>query len=694
MKLVNHHRIREKITSLLILTSFTVLFIATAGFSISDWVRSKQEVSTQLKSQATLIGNNSIAAIAFGDQQSAMDTLSSLRGEENIQGAYLYTKDKELLASFQRANNQPLPEWPVTDQGYINELMYVIHEIQWDSESIGFIVLQSKLDQWKKQQFERLQIVLLLFLFAMLVAVMIANKAQKVITAPILKLANTVRNITRTRDYKLRTELESNDEIGVLASDFNDMLEEIQKRDYELESAREELEEKVKERTSELLQLAKELEHLAFHDSLTGLANRAELDERLQSAINQAQREKQQLAVLFMDLDRFKGINDTLGHQVGDKLLIEVGKRLQSGLRKSDVLARLGGDEFAVLIHNSNPDQAAEVADKLIESINTPYDVEQYNLQVTTSIGISMYPDDGRSASAILKSADTAMYNSKEAGRNQFSFYAKKMNDRAERRLFLERHLRQAVRDKCFDIAYQPKWNITADKVVGLEALVRWNLEGEGAISPAEFIPIAEDCGLISEIDSWVMQTACNGILECYGGKKPDVRLSVNLSPVHFMRFDVSQQIKELIKTTGFPPDCLELEITETVISSEIDEVYKQLSIIRAMGIEISIDDFGIAYSSLSRLKQLPLNTLKIDRSFIQDIGKDEDDEVIVRTIIDMAHNLNLKVVAEGVETEEQYNYVRKYNCDCVQGFLFSRPMPISELCTLLTSDQMNDSLR
>lgn len=685
MKLVKDQRIRKKITFLLVVTSFTVLFIATAGFAISDWITSQNEAETQLISQAALIGNNSSAALVFRDQNSAMDTLNSLRGEENIQGAYLYDAEKKPFASFQRGGNQPLPDWPSSDLGYVDQLLFVQHKIKWDGETIGYIVLQSHLDKWKKQQVERLQIVLLLFLFSMIVAVLIANFAQKIITNPILKLADTVRNIARTRDYQLRTDLDSGDEIGELAHDFNDMLNEIQIRDSELQAAREQLEEKVKERTSELLELAKELEHLAYHDSLTGLANRAELDERLQGAISLALREKQHLAVLFMDLDRFKGINDSLGHHVGDKLLVEVGKRLQASLRGSDVLARLGGDEFAVLLHHTTPEQAAEVADKLIEAINTPFDVEQYNLQVTTSIGISLFPEDGDSASAILKSADTAMYNSKESGRNQFSFYAKEMNERAERRLFLERNLRKAVRDKAFEVVYQPKWNIQADTIVGLEALVRWNLDGHGYISPADFIPIAEDCGLISEIDSWVMQTACREVLGCYGEKKPEVRLSVNFSPVHFMRFDVSERVKNLVQKTGFPSDLLELEITETVIASEMDEVYEQLSIIREMGIEISIDDFGIAYSSLSRLKQLPLNTLKIDRSFIQDIGKDADDEVIVRTIIDMAHNLNLKVVAEGVETEEQYHFVRKYHCDAVQGFLFSRPMSIENLRALLS---------
>lgn len=685
MTLFSHHIIRKKLMLLLVLTSCSVLSLATIGFAVSDWINSRAEVINHLDSQANIIGNNSVASLLFNDVQSATETLRTLEGEENIIGAYLYNHEKALFAHFQRGSNkQPIQHLPDKPNKTMQEALFVVHTIRLDNETVGHILLLSELDSWQAQQLERLQVVFLLFVFAFIVAIFISNAAQRIITQPILKLANTARTITKTQDYHLRAEKQSEDEVGALADDFNEMLKQIQHRDDELQQARNQLEGKVKERTSELYKLTKQLEHQAFHDPLTGLANRATLDENLQGAINFAQRHNQQLAVFFLDLDRFKGINDSLGHDVGDKLLVELGQRLKNALRSSDILARLGGDEFAVLLQDTQPHMAAEVASKLIDAIGEPIVVDEYNLQVTTSIGISIYPEDGKSAAEILKRADTAMYSSKEAGRNQFSFFANEMNIKTERRMLLEHKLRQAAKDNNFKVYYQPKWDAQEHKIIGLEALIRWFDPEEGFISPAEFIPLAEDCGLIGIIDQWVMKTACSELLALYAGAPPQVLLSVNFSPAHFIRQDICERITDLLEETGYPGNRLELEITETVVASEGDSIYEQLNSIRQLGIEISIDDFGIAYSSLSRLKQLPLNTLKIDRSFIHDIGSDPDDEVIVRTIIDMAHNLNLKVVAEGVENEAQYAFVREHRCDAVQGFLFSKPVPIQDLEPLL----------
>ncbi|WP_415902499.1 putative bifunctional diguanylate cyclase/phosphodiesterase [Neptuniibacter sp. QD29_5] len=687
--LINSRLIQKKLAILLFLSSCIVLSVATIGFAISDWINSRNDLINRIQSQASVIGNNSAAALLFGDHQSATDTLASLRGEVNVVAAYLYDADQNVFASFKRAEHEPSVIWQAEQSGLVDGYFYTKHEISWDQEYLGFVVLYSEMESWKQQQLKRVAVLGWLFLAALLLAVLIASTAQRVITSPILKLASTVRNITRTRDYKLRADKASQDEIGVLADDFNEMLHQIQLRDNELQQARDNLEDKVNERTDELYELNKRLEHQAFHDPLTGLANRAMLDETLQGAINFAQRHGQQLSLFFLDLDRFKGINDSLGHDIGDKLLINLGRKLKQNLRSSDTLVRLGGDEFAVLLQDTAPDVAAEVAQKIIDTISEPAEINGYSLQVTTSIGISVYPEDGTNASTILKNADTAMYSSKEAGRNQFSFYAREMNERTERRMCLESKLRKAVKEGCFDVYYQPKWDSRSLNSIGLEALIRWYDPDEGFISPAEFIPLAEDCGLIGQIDNWVMETACRELLELYDGK-PTLLLSVNFSAAHFLRQGVSEQVTSMLVETKYPADKLELEITETVIASEMDDIYDQLCEIRELGVEISIDDFGVAYSSLSRLKQLPLNTLKIDRSFIQDIGQDDDDEVIVRTIIDMAHNLNLKVVAEGVETEQQYQFVNKYGCDAVQGFLFARPHPISELKAVLNVKRPN----
>ncbi|MBN0985921.1 putative bifunctional diguanylate cyclase/phosphodiesterase [Amphritea pacifica] len=675
--------LQRKLMSMLLLISSTVLTLATAGFALHDWYDSRLQATENLRSQADIISTNSIAALTFGDAESARVTLESLDNVPDIVLAVLYDADKKLFAKY-APGNFPVPALPTGSEGEIDDTLYVLRPVMMDHDAIGYTLLLSDLGSLTTRQADQIGIAFIVFLLSLIVALLLSSVAQRIITRPITELAMTVRKITRTRNYQLRVRNRSEDEIGSLATDFNLMIEQIQARDNQLEQARQHLEEKVKDRTAELLLLTQQLEHQAFHDSLTGLPNRATFDNNLNTAIHYAQRSNEQLAVMFLDLDRFKDINDTLGHEMGDRLLVELSARLQHCLRSSDTLARLGGDEFAVLTINTSQNRAADIATKLIRTIQTPVDIDGFNLQVTTSLGISIYPADGADATTIIKHADTAMYYSKAAGRNQFSFFAKQMNIRSERRIHLAQKLRQAIEEQRFEVYYQPKWCIRRNVVVGLEALIRWFDADEGAIPPDEFIPLAEDQGLIGLVDQWVIKKACADILHLRQQFGEHIQLSVNFSPAHFIRRDLYKRIAEILTETGFPGASLELEITETFMATENELLLEQLNQIRSLGVEISIDDFGIAYSSLSRLKRLPLNTLKIDRSFIRDIGSDRDDEVIVKTIIDMAHNLNLKVVAEGVETREQLAFVRQHNCDQVQGFLFSPPVPLEQLTCLM----------
>ncbi|WP_299195032.1 EAL domain-containing protein [uncultured Amphritea sp.] len=683
MSIFKHLPLRRKLMSLLLLISSTVLALATTGFALHDWFDSKVQVTETLRSQADIISTNSIAALTFGDAESARITLTSLNNVQNIVMAVLYDADKQLFAKYS-PDNVPIPVLPSNSEGEIDNALYVIRPITIDNDIIGYTLLLSDLSSLKARQIDQMGIAFVVFLLSLVVALLLSSVAQRIITQPISELASTARKITRTRNYQLRVRNRSKDEIGSLATDFNQMIGQIQARDNELEQARQLLEEKVKDRTAELLLLTKQLEHQAFHDSLTGLPNRATYDNNLSTAINYAERRNEQLTIMFLDLDRFKDINDTLGHDMGDQLLIEISSRLSKCLRSSDTLARLGGDEFAVLAVNTSQDHAADIAAKLIQAIQDPIEIREFNLQVTTSIGISIYPTDGRDATTLIKHADTAMYCSKAAGRNQFSFFAQEMNIRSERRIFLAQKLRHAIDEQLFQVYYQPKWCTRRRAIVGVEALIRWFDDQEGAIPPDEFIPLAEDQGLIGLVDQWVIKKACQDILTVREQFGDHIQLSVNFSPAHFIRRDLYKRIAEILTKTGFPGTALELEITETFMATENESLLEQLNQIRSLGVEISIDDFGIAYSSLSRLKRLPLNTLKIDRSFIRDIGSDHDDEVIVKTIIDMAHNLNLKVVAEGVETEQQLAFVERYNCDQVQGYLFSPPIPLEKLIQLM----------
>lgn len=672
--------IRKKLINVLLLTSCGALLLSSLGFAVNDWLSLRNAVFEHLHGQSSIIANNSIAAMAFNDAESAKETLNTLQNDADIVAAALYLNNTTLFAHYERDENSIPDKLPDFNTGSLNGDQFVVDVILHDNEPLGYIMLISDYSNLQKRQFNHLLIAAGVFALALLFSLVLSRRLQRIISEPILKLAETARTVSENKDYELRAKKLSTDEIGALVDDFNNMLSQIQLRDRELLKARNELEHKVKARTLELTELTRQLEHQAYHDTLTGLSNRVTFDDHLRLAIDQARRNKHKLAVLFLDLDRFKIINDTLGHGVGDQLLVQVSKRLSACLRESDTLARLGGDEFAILLPQiPDASKVADVANKITAVIAETVIVDGYNLHITTSIGISLFPGDGDCAETIVKNADTAMYRSKDQGRNQFTFFSTEMNARAERRLMLETKLRKALRENHLMVYYQPRFDTNTLEMTGVEALARWNDPEEGSISPSEFIPLAEECGLIAKIDEWVLQTACQDMLTT-NGLNPRIRLAVNLSPAQFIRKNLHEVIAAILEKTQFPGSRLELEITESLFGPGHNDVCTILEHLRELGIELSIDDFGTAYSSLSRLKQLPLHTLKIDQSFVRDLGKNPDDDALVRTIIMMAHNLNLKVVAEGVETELQYQFVKLHGCDTVQGFLFGKPMPYSQL--------------
>lgn len=685
MKVLRGSSLRRSLMLVLMLSSGIALALTSLGFAINDWFTLRGSTYEHLQALAGIVGNNTAAALTFNDPDSAAETLNSLRSESGIVAGLLFDSNRQLFAEYQVLPDAIKASLPDQTSGVMNGHMFVTRPVQLGEQTIGHILLAYDWDFWLERQRFHFLIVASLFLLSLLVVYVISNRLYVKLTAPLLQLADMAKRITRSQDYSLRAEKLSRDEIGDLVDDFNGMLKQIELRENELQHARLALEEKVAERTSELFELTRQLEHQAYHDALTGLANRVTFDDRLRQAISHCERHGSRVAVLFLDLDRFKVINDTLGHLVGDQLLVQVAERLKHMLRDSDTLARLGGDEFAVLLMQPEADKdASEVASKLVATINHPFQVSGHSLHITTSIGISIYPEDGDNAETILKNADAAMYRSKDSGKNQFTFFAAEMNTRIVRRLMLENKLRNAISEQLLGVYYQPRHDARTLEIIGVEALVRWFDDEEGEISPTEFIPMAEECGLTTVIDQWVMQRACSDLSACFAGKKPPVTLSVNYSVAHFIRKDPETIISDVLDATGFPADRLELEITENLFGPESATAPDQLRAIGRLGVEIAIDDFGKAYSSLSRLKQLPLHTLKIDRSFIADLGRDPDDETLVRTIINLAHSLGLHVVAEGVETVEQYEFVRDYGCDAIQGFLFGKPMPIGELRKVL----------
>ncbi|MCX7148830.1 MAG: EAL domain-containing protein [Rhodocyclales bacterium] len=474
---------------------------------------------------------------------------------------------------------------------------------------------------------------------------------------------------------------------------FEDVTERHQAEEALLR-AHEELEQRVVERTAELasansqlqeevferMQAEQRIWHVAHHDGLTGLPNRTLLHDRLAQALAQAQRSRHRVAVMFLDLDRFKSINDTLGHAIGDELLQHVAERLASVVRAVDTVSRLGGDEFVIVLHEiSSPDDAVQVAEKVLGALALPVSIGSHRLRITSSIGISIFPDDGDEVFVLMKHADTAMYHAKEAGRNNFQFFAGQMKEQAAHFFTMENRLRKAIEMGQLLLHYQPLIDWPRRSVCGMEALVRWNDPEHELIEPDEFIPIAEETGLIVPIGEWVLVEALRQNRAWQQEGRLLLPVSVNLSPRQFRQKDLIETLRRALADTGQPARLLELEITESTLMHDIEETQAKLQEIAAMGVRLVIDDFGTGYSSLSYLKRFPVHKLKVDQSFVRDLTSDPEDAAIVTAIVGLAKSLGLTTLAEGVETREQLDVLVGLGCEQFQGFLFSHPLPPAE---------------
>lgn len=419
------------------------------------------------------------------------------------------------------------------------------------------------------------------------------------------------------------------------------------------------------------------IRHQASHDQLTGLPNRTLFHQRLSLALANVQRRGELLAVMFVDLDRFKLVNDTLGHAAGDQLLQSMAQRLRGCLREEDILARWAGDEFTILLTQiSSTESAAKMSQRILNALKEPFQIEEQELHIQASIGIALAPYDGEEVETLIKNADTAMYRTKQQGKNNYQFYAPNMNATARERLLLENNLHKALEREEFLLHYQPQVNLATGQIVGMEALIRWQQKGAGLIAPDQFIPLAEETGLIVPIGEWVLRTACTQSRTWQLAGLPPLITAINLSIRQFQQCNLVQTIAQVLQETGLEPQYLELEITESIAMQDVDLTISILKQLRSMGIHVSMDDFGTGYSSLSSLRYFPLDTLKIDRSFIEELTTNSSNVAIVTSIIALGHGLNLNVIAEGVEAAEQMEFLRSIQCDDVQGYFISRPLP------------------
>jgi diguanylate cyclase (GGDEF)-like protein len=697
-----------------LLTTGVGLLFAALLLITGEVVIFHQALVKDLTVQAKMIGSNCTAALSFQDQKDAEETLLTLRAAPHIMNAVVYTKGGDIFARYQRdtakGNYQtPLPEKDGYSFGF-NHLS-LFHSIIVNDKYIGKLYLESDLKE--------LYVRLIWFACSALIVVVIAfsgaflllSKLQQSITMPIFDLVNVMKTISKDKDYTMRAEIYSEDEMGSLARGFNEMLEHIQNRDMELDQHRKHLETLVLSRTTDLESTNKQLQeelierkrveeqmiHMAFHDNLTDLPNRYLLKDRLNQALASARQHKRLMAVLFLDLDNFKRVNDTLGHSAGDQLLRKVAGLLTKLFRKSDTIARpsidelettvsrLGGDEFTILITEFRDIQdTSKIAKRIIDLFQDPFIIGHQEVFITTSIGISLYPNDGDDSDILLKNADTAMYHAKEKGRNQFQYYSESMNIAALERFNLERDLRKALERRELLLHYQPQIDMRSGIVVGAEALVRWMHPDRGLIAPMEFIPLAEEIGLIVPIGEWIMHSACKQIRVCQENGFPSMCVTVNISGIQLKQTNFIETVVKALNDNHLDPQYLELELTESILVESLEKAIRILNELKSLGVRISIDDFGTGYSSLNYLKRLPIDILKIDRSFVKDIFIDPGNEAIIKAIFTLARSLNLEVIAEGVETAQQLAYLHELGCDKMQGFLFSPPLPTDSLMKLL----------
>lgn len=554
----------------------------------------------------------------------------------------------------------------IVKSGQGKSIMDSIHDYMNEFEKEETRLLELRKSEFKSKQLILKTVFLVEVLLLIALILMVNFLIQRNLVNPILLLKDGLENLSDDEDFQ-EIKVLSNDELGSLTKAFNHMHKEIRDR-------------------------SRELSQKAHFDTLTKLPNRFLSLDRLSQLLSEAQRSQGMVAAMFLDLDDFKRINDSLGHETGDKLLLEAGKRLSKVVRTGDTIGRLGGDEFIVLLGGLREGaNAGLVAESLLNEFRIPFKIEGRELMLTASIGIAIYPPDGKNCSELLRNADSAMYHSKKLGRNTYSYYGEAMNREVSRRLELEEQIHSALVRGEFSLAYQPLIDINSGRIIGVEALLRWSNPALGNISPVEFIPIAEQTGLIVPIGQYVLLESLALVKRIQQKFDPGFQVSVNLSPRQFQDPTLVNFVANALRRTSVAGACLSLEITEGVLMTGHRDVDVALSKFAELGIKISMDDFGTGYSSLSYLRRYPFDTLKIDRSFINDITVSSAGRELIKATVTMAHSLNLNVVAEGVETDEQLTFLKFLGCDNAQGYLMSKPLPEKELIGLLGQSEFSN---
>ncbi len=693
MKHLRELPLRWKLT--IVITAAVEVFLAASflAFFAFDLSSTRAAMTREVTALADVVGSASGAALAFRDAEAARQTLEAFGVRPNIVAASLHDLSGEPLAGFRHDGKkaEPLGTRVVESAEFRGGRLLVRRPVRYRGSLLGSVALEADLSEMNARTMRFGSTSLLLFAAAAGAGILLASRLQRVVSVPILALAGAAQKVTREKAYGVRVAKSEDDEIGGLTDAFNGMLEEVQSRDQALQQAQGKLTSHVVELQAEVAERVKaqdalrqreeEYRHLAFHDPLTSLPNRALFHDRLSVALARATRARTRMAVLFLDVDRFKVVNDSMGHKVGDELLQAFARRLKGSLREEDTLARLGGDEFVILLPQIVAiSDAVLLAQRILASLDEPFPGPGADIFVSASIGISFYPDDGQDAGTLLRNADTAMYRAKELGRGTYQLYEVVLHKRMLHRITLERELRLAIQREELTLLFQPVLSVATGRIVAAEALARWKHADLGDVSPDVFIPLAEETGLIFPLGAWVLESACREAVHWRTQGLQWVRVLVNISTRQFLQKDFLGSVTGTLERTGLPPSRLELELTESVVINDVETTIDRMKALRELGMRVAIDDFGTGYSSLSYLRRLPFDTVKLDRSFVADLSEGGRDAAIAQAIVAMGHSLGADIVAEGVETEEQRAAICALGCDMAQGFLLGRPLPALDM--------------
>lgn len=701
---------RNSLAGKFVTLTVAVVFILMSISAYINFQAQEEAIIENLKTQNTMLGNfmASIAseAVLSYDFDALNEYMKEIGNGEDVVYAAIFSPDGSALTSYVQRRNTYISEL-LNDKNEVdirriidslNKNPDIIHQrypILFEKKVLGnFVIGISKTRVEELTRSKLIDTMLASTIFSLLLGFGIYIVFRIYTLKPISQLVHGAHRIS-TGFFDEEVRVYSHDELGQLAITFNQMMHQIklinEEKDsvlHQIQDLNQSLEQRVEQRTRELEYVNQKLEKLALHDSLTNLPNRFCIQDNLNRGIADAKLNGSVFTVIMMDLDRFKEINDTLGHDCGDQLLVEVGRRLQSVLRPTDLIGRLGGDEFAVLLPDTEETGAGIVAQKMLSALEPPFNLADMAFNVGASLGIAAFPRHGNTTSALLKSADVAMYQAKN-NKLGYCIYNPISDINTPDRLSLMTELSDAIQNDELELFYQPKVDLTTRKIIGVEALLRWQHRERGFIPPAEFIPMAEQSGLIRRLTYWVISTALLQ-LDAWHRANLNVSISINLSMYNLQDTEFPAQLAQLLDQTNVENHYIQFEITESVIMSNPEYVMGVLVTLGKMNVSFAIDDFGTGYSSLSTLKRLQVHDIKIDKSFVMDMATDSDDEAIVHSIIDMAHTLGLSVTAEGVESETIVNQLVKLGCDMIQGYHISRPLPADRVTQLLRNSYLS----